>query len=186
MPPSTPLDSPLADLAPRLEALDARTRAAVAGLDPATLARRPAPDAWSIAEVFEHLCLSHAHYRDRIAAAIARSRARREPARPWRASWVGGFLVRSLDERTGTRPLPAPRVFRPLTPRDGVIDAYLATLAEVRANLRACDGLDLQPTFASPVSPLLRINLGDALAVLVTHGERHVGQVERTRRALGI
>jgi hypothetical protein len=32
---------------------------------------------------------------------------------------------------------------------------------------------------SSPVMPLLRMNLGDALTLLVVHAERHAGQIER-------
>jgi hypothetical protein len=36
----------------------------------------------------------------------------------------------------------------------------------------------------SPVAPLLRMNLGDALTVLVVHAERHAGQIERVKAAV--
>jgi hypothetical protein len=48
------------------------------------------------------------------------------------------------------------------------------------------DGHDLGVGFSSPVSPLIRLNLGDAFRVLVVHCHRHLGQVERTRRAVGM
>jgi hypothetical protein len=36
-------------------------------------------------------------------------------------------------------------------------------------------------TFRSPAVSLIRMNLGDAFAVLVVHVERHVAQIERQK-----
>ena len=43
-------------------------------------------------------------------------------------------------------------------------------------------GVGLNRTrLASPVSPLLRINLGDAFSVCLAHGRRHMDQIRRLR-----
>ena len=48
------------------------------------------------------------------------------------------------------------------------------------------DGLPLNgPKFASPVTRLVRITLGEVLSLMVSHTERHVGQALRTRDAPG-
>jgi hypothetical protein len=50
--------------------------------------------------------------------------------------------------------------------------------------MHEADGLDLRVMLTSPVMPLLRMNLGEAFEVAVVHAERHLGQIERTLKAL--
>jgi len=71
-------------------------------------------------------------------------------------------------------------------PRANVVDAFLATVERLRSAIVEADGHDLGVGFSSPVAPLIRLNLGDALRVLVVHCHRHLAQVERTRRAVGM
>jgi hypothetical protein len=33
----------------------------------------------------------------------------------------------------------------------------------------------------SPISPLIRLNLGDCFTILVVHAQRHLGQIDRLR-----
>jgi hypothetical protein len=52
--------------------------------------------------------------------------------------------------------------------------------------MREVDGHDLRVGLTSPLSPLFRMNLGDAFRILVVHSHRHLAQAERTRRAVGM
>jgi len=98
---------------------------------------------------------------------------------------VGGWLAGALVE--GSKPVPAPRLYRAgSVPREHVVDAFLAGIARTRALVLDVDGCDLRVGLASPVSPLIRLNLGDALRIIVVHGHRHLAQAERTRRAVGM
>lgn len=176
-------DPHLAALAPRLAALEARTRAAVAGLSAGQLAQAPPGGGWSVAQVFEHLCRGNEAYFVPMAAAIAAARRRGRPPRPHRPSLVGGLLVRAIAE-SNPRRLPTTRRMTPLRVRDDVVETFLGTLARLAALAREADGADLRERMWSPVAPV-PLNLGDAFAILVTHAERHLGQAERTRRAIG-
>jgi hypothetical protein len=83
--------------------------------------------------------------------------------------------------------LPAPKIFRvDGHVRDGVVDGWAAGLRKLRAQIEQAARLDLNTRLSSPVSVLIRMSLGDALAIPVVHAQRHLGQVERTRRALGL
>ena len=87
----------------------------------------------------------------------------------------------------GGKAVPSPKPWRIAgEPRPGVVDAFLATVERLRAAMLQVDGHDLGVGFASPVSPLIRLNIGDALRLLVVHSHRHLAQVERTRRAVGM
>jgi hypothetical protein len=66
------------------------------------------------------------------------------------------------------------------------VDAFLAGVGRLRGLMREVDGHDLRVGLSSPVSPLFRMNLGDAFRILVVHSHRHLAQAERTRRAVGM
>lgn len=176
-------DPHLAALAPRLAALEPRARAAVAGLDPGQMAAAPPAGGWSAEQVFEHLCRGNEAYFVPMAAAIAAARRGGRPPRRHRPSIFGGLIVRSIAEKNASR-LPTTRAMSPIAVRAGVVDAFVATLARLEALARDADGLDLCTGMWSPIAPV-PLNLGDAFAILVTHAERHLGQVERARRAIG-
>ena len=176
----------LARLLPELDRIEPRTRVAVSGLPESKFRELPPEGGWSIAQVFEHLCLANLSYLDGpLPAAIAKSRERGPSEKPWRPSLIGGWLASSLAE--GARSAPTPTIWRVHgEPRPNVVDAFLRTVERIRAGILEADGHDLGVGLASPVSPLIRMNLGDAFRVLVVHGHRHLGQVERTRRAVGM
>ena len=176
----------LAQLVPELDRIEPRTRVAVTGLPESKFRELPPEGGWSIAQTFEHLCRANLDYLDGpLDAAIEKARARGPSEKPGRASLTGGWLASALVE--GTKPLPTVKRWRVTgEPRPNVVDAFLATVERVRADMLQADGHDLGVGFSSPVAPLIRVNLGDAFRVLVVHCHRHLAQVERTRRAVGM
>ncbi len=188
MPASAPRSrDPLLDrLLPELDRIEPRTRVAVTGLPDAKFREIPPDGGWSIAQVFEHLCVANLAYLDGpLVAAFAKARERGPAARPWRPSFVGGWLVRSLAEGTGRLPAPGKFQVGPVV-RDQVVDEFLGSIVRTRSLVLEAERCDLSVGLSSPASGLMRINLGDALATIVVHAHRHLGQAERTRRAVGM
>lgn len=182
--PAAPFRDPfLAALAPRLAVLEGRTRAAVAGLSPADLARTPPAGGWSVAQVFEHLCRGNEAYFVPMASAITAARRSGRPPRQHRSSFAGGLLLGAIAE-SNPRRLPTTPKMTPLAVRAGVVEEFLGTLARIESLAREADGADMRERMWSPVAPV-PLNLGDAFAILVTHAERHLAQAERARRAIG-
>jgi len=175
----------LAQLAGELERIEPRTRVAVTGLLAAKFVEVPPDGGWSVAQVFEHLCIANRSYLDGpLPPAVREAERRGRWTGEWRPSLIGGWLTRSLVE--GARPMPAPRAYRAgPAPRANVVDEFLASVRSLAELMRRADGHDLRVGMASPVSPLVRMNLGDAFRILVVHSHRHLAQVERTRRAVG-
>ena len=173
-------------LATELDRVEPRTRVAVTGLHEAKFRELPPDGGWSVAQVFEHLRRANLCYLDGpLSAAVAKAVSRGPWDREWKPSLIGGWLTQSLVE--GTKPLPSPRLFRVSTdPRANVVDEFLATMRRTRELMQEADGHDLRIMFASPASPLFRLNLGDAFRVIVVHAHRHLAQAERTRRAVGM
>ena len=184
---ASPLRTPmLAQLLGELDRIEPRTRVAVTGLPEAKFLEVPPDGGWSVAQVFEHLCVANESYLEGpLGPAVAKAKAQGPTDRPWRPSFVGRWLTGSLVE--GGKPLPTPRRWRVgPTPREQVVDAFLAGIGRVRGLMREVDGHDLRVGLTSPVSPLFRMNLGDAFRILVVHSHRHLAQAERVRRAVGM
>lgn len=176
----------LGQLVTELDRIEPRTRVAVTGLHEAKFREVPPDGGWSVAQVFEHLCRANLSYLDGpLSGAVARSAARGASNREWKPSLIGGWLTQSLVE--GGKPLPSPRLFR-VGPevRANVVDEFLGSVRRTRELMAQADGHDLRAMFASPASPLFRLNLGDAFRVIVVHAHRHLAQAERTRRAVGM
>jgi len=184
---SAPMRSPmLAQLVPELDRIEPRTRVAVAGLPESKFFELPPDGGWSIAQTFEHLCRSNLSYLDGpLPAAIEKARARGASDKAWRPSLAGRLLANANAE--GGKAIPTVKSWAVAgEPRANVVDAFLATVERLRSAIVEADGHDLGVGFSSPVAPLIRLNLGDALRVLVVHCHRHLAQVERTRRAVGM
>jgi hypothetical protein len=161
----------------RTAGLVARARA-LGGVAPAALTRHR-NGGWSAAQILEHLVLASESYlavmRQHVETAAAVADA---AALTWRPRLGGRILVRSM---LSPRRLPAPRGFRP-TPaaRPHVIEAFIEEMRELQALLDRAAPLSWNRIrFGSPVFGLLRLNFGDGCLVLITHAERHFGQIDR-------
>ena len=167
----------------RTEALAARQRVAdlVRPLDPAQLQEHPEAQRWSVAEVLEHLCVTH---EASSAPAVVAARAARPdagaPAREWRPSFLGNLIASSLAK---PRPLKAPKLFRPgLTARNGVLEAFLSHETDFVNAMDDAGTLDwLAVRVGSPALPRWapKMNLGDGFRIHVVHVVRHTKQIER-------
>lgn len=173
------------DLAGFREALTEVRREGTAmldGLDAGQLGWRPRPEAWSIGQVAAHLRTTNEAYLPRMRQAIERGRAR-PPSRPapYRPTLMGGWLVRAMGAE---RKLPAPRAFQPTTAGGdwaAEVEGYRATLERLAELLEAAEGVSLSNRLSSPVSRIIRMNLGDAFALWLAHDRRHLGQIRRVR-----
>jgi|SRR5215213_5015541 len=161
------------------------------GLGAAQLVWRPGPGRWSVAEVVAHLNLAGRRYLDVVAHALADARARGLSDRgDWRPSLVGRVMTASLEPSARIR-VPAPRIFRAAAdapPPDGAreLATWKRLHLEMEERIREAAGLDLRRArVVSPVTRLVRMNVGDALALLLVHERRHLGQIGRTKESAG-
>jgi hypothetical protein len=177
--------SEYADLArAELGATDARLQALVSALGPRALGWKPPSGGWSIGQVLEHLVVSADADLGPMRRVMEQARAAPGADPLWRASLMGGFLARALR---APRKLPAPRRWVPSpTPRPQVLDTFRARLRDTAALLERARPLEWNRVrLASPVTRLVRLNLGDCFAVTIAHAHRHVGQIERIRNSAG-
>jgi hypothetical protein len=158
-----------------------RIRDAVSGLSPDALSRRPATGGWSIAEVLEHLIVSADSYLEAVRPLVqGRKSAASDESTMWKPSLMGGLLVRSFRS---PRKMPAPKIYRPgRSPRPRTLEEFVKRQEDVGRLIAEASTVNWRSVrMSSPVLPIVRMNLGDALGVLVTHAERHAAQIERVK-----
>jgi len=168
-----------AALRTQIEDTAARVRALAGRMDDTSLHWYPPGGGWSVGQVLEHLVVADEDYLARLRTLVARPDApRATPGAEWRPSLMGRFLANALER---PRRLPAPkRWVPPLAPRPRVLDEYLARQQELLSLLDQGAALDWRRVrTSSPISPLIRLNLGDCFTLLAVHGRRHLGQMER-------
>ena len=175
----------LDDLERRLEAFGRRTRELTSDLRAEQLLWRPAADRWGIADCFAHLLVADAPYFPRVREAIERSAPAAGGDRLYAPGLLAGWFIRSVGPE-GTLKLPAPKKFRPPPARADAPERFLADQEVLAVLLADARNVDLQGAkITSPVTSLLRLTIGEALTLLVSHQERHLGQAETVRRDPG-
>jgi hypothetical protein len=143
------------------------------------LAWSPPDGGWGVAQVLEHLALSNEQYLKEISASLdGRPRRRRSTTAEWRPSLAGRLLEHAMVSQ---RKAKAPAAWRPgPVVRPQPLDAFTRTLSELAAQLDRAGDVDLRRArIHSPVSRLIRLNLGDAFELQALHAERHLGQIRR-------
>ena len=179
---TAPNQSYIHDLLGQIDAVNREVRQITDGLTDAQMNWRPPDGGWSIGQVLEHLITSGSVYNEHLRPVIARARARHTGAArsAWRPTLMGRFLVRSLNP-TSTRKLKAPRIFAPgPVVRPDVVEEFLRCQRELAALVRQSTELDLSRVRThSPVSHLIRLNLGDCFRIVVVHAQRHLQQMRR-------
>lgn len=164
-------------------------RRIVSGLTDEQFNWRPAPDRWSIAQCLDHLNVTGYLLLPRLEEAVHRARALRWlNDQPLRYGWVGNWFVKSMQPGPNMRKVKTPTPYVPSTraaidevlPRFGRLQDHLMSIVE------EADGLDLSRIkVASPVTRLLRINVGAWFAATAAHERRHLLQAQGVKEVAG-
>lgn len=154
-----------------------RLRQAVQGMTEGELNHREG-DAWSIGQILEHLILSHEPYLKRMEAA-AENAAKGECEA--KMTFIGERIYKGAgpDFNAPVGPGLSPK----MTHHDSSVIVRYAQLTEDSIALaKRLKGVDLtQAKFRNPIIPLFKMNLVDGFAIMQTHGERHLRQIEARR-----
>lgn len=151
---------------------------------------RPAERKWSAAECMSHLVVSGEALLPPMDDAIRRGREREILGHgPFRYGRLGEWFVRRVGGDGSPPPVrfPAPGLYAP--PRRhhpvGPTLREFHDLQEALADrLQLSSGLDLaRVRVRSPVTPLLRLGLGQWFRLVAGHQRRHLGQARRALEA---
>ena len=105
----------------------------VGELDPEQLLRNPAPDAWCVAQVLEHLVLSHGGYLKAADKKLAEAPVRAEDME-YSPGMLGGLMIRTLTPTAEGKVKAAP------APKSMVPSSHIADFSEVYRALPDCRG----------------------------------------------
>ncbi len=166
----------------RIRAVEPRLRAVIAGLSPAQFAWNPPEGGWSIAQVFEHLCVTDEAQFPNWERVIRSPNAARKGDGdvPWAPRLGGKFVVAGLLSSRKTKSPPKFRIGP--TVRANASECLFGYIARVLALLEESAGLEWRRVkLGSAALALIRYNLGDTWLIEAVHLERHAGQMERVR-----
>lgn len=178
-----PVTRHLHELREELAQLETQAKHLVAGLSDEQLHWSPAPERWSVAQCLEHLVITGQLYHPVLAAAVERGKQDYQSgtSAPYRPTRIGRWLLALLS--APARRVRAPRAFAPAArPAPAVDRRFLETTSDLDRLLVSAKGVNLRAVKThSPATRLLRLNLGDAFAIQVSHIARHLRQASRVR-----
>jgi hypothetical protein len=152
---------------------------------PEEILLKPGPgNGWSVAECFAHLNSYAEFYNPRIEKAIAKAQVIFEPV-IFSHSFLGSYFIKSMNPDLSRNKFRAMKKHIPAYVDDPnkTVSAFIAHLENMLALLRFANQKSLKKCrVQTSISPLIKINAGDAIAFVITHNRRHLQQA---RRALG-
>lgn len=175
----------LDDLRTELERAKLEAERLTSVLDDTQLWQKPSDGGWSIGACLAHLNLAGEPYAEKMRAALAETKASgRRGKGPFRFGFLGGRFVHSLSAQSKGK-FKAPKAWHPEPQRD-VLERFTKLQDDLLGLVQASEGLELSRIrVTSPLSPLIRLSLFEALNLVVVHEQRHLAQAQRVRQALG-
>lgn len=182
------LNPELAEYERQVIQLKELTAALVRGLSDTQFNWHPGPGRWSIAQCLGHIVAGNEVYFPALEASMTRARDKGLVGDgPFHHGRIGNWFVRYMDAppkrrmKNPKRLTPPPE--QPLTKGLAEFNANHDRLLQLIVN---ANGLDLgRASFRSPLFKLLKLSLGQAIAVLPAHARRHLWQASQVRKDPG-
>ncbi len=152
-------------------------------LPPEQLSTSPDPGRWSAAQCMEHLNIYGHHYLPAIEKAIETGRKRgTRPANRMNSGFLGGWftgMMRPQPDGSLKSAMQSPKNAVPSEqpePR-AVLAEFIDQQEKMLALLDAATTINLNTLYVpTSLSAFIRMRLGDTLAFVIAHNERHVLQ----------
>jgi len=177
----------LSELLDRTDLINSSTRVFFR-LSDEQLNNRQSPGKWSIAEIFEHLNITHQIYINFILAKI--TKAADVNSLSYKSGWIGDWVYERIMPKSdgSVFKMKAPKTLRPacgtLDPKE-VLNRFLQqqdTLHDIIRHSSTKDIQGIKIPFA--FTKTLKLRLGDNLRFLIAHNERHLLQAQRIMEAV--
>jgi hypothetical protein len=160
----------------------------IQGIDDRQFNWRPPGGGWSMAQCFDHLNVSNRQFLPVLRQRVEHGRRDgRLHDGPYSYSFLSRWMFRSISPPV-KRKFRAPKSFRPAEAKamQAVLEEWRTSHDEIAKLLNEASGLDLAGIKApSPVTKLLRYNLGMAFWIMTAHDRRHLAQARDVRNAAG-
>lgn len=154
---------------------------------------KPNEKTWSVAQCIEHLNLTHAHYLKKLQE-VEKKAGSQEIDHAFYHSLKGRFFVRGMAPKDGgliAYKMKTAKALRPLAEREPgaivlervVFEDFMRDIAEFKRLLEVFKRVDIKKTkIPTLLGPLVKLSVGDALAFLSAHMDRHLLQAEKTAK----
>lgn len=165
----------------RLDQITQEVEQLCKGLDQAQLNWKPNPESWSVAQVMEHLVKVNSSYYPSLKSLHAGTyRLAWTSKIPLLPKFLGRMIINSVKptnpRKTRTFPVwePAQSSLPPSIYHD-----FVRHQSELKEHITSsADLLERGTLIASPANPRIVYTLEDAFEIMVTHEERHLGQMK--------
>lgn len=154
------------------------------------LAQRPTPDRWSVLDNIEHLNLYNDFYLPTFVKIIDKGEAKgSKPRLNYYSGWLGAYLTNSMKPK-GTRISNKMNTFKDKNPiltavPENVIERFLEQHRQLLQILKRAAHVDIQGLrMPTTLGKFPKIRLGDGLAFVIGHEERHLLQIKNTLEEL--
>lgn len=159
---------------------------------PEQLSQRPDPNRWSVLDILEHLNLYNDFYLPTFEKTLEKGEAKGlKPRANYSSGWLGAYLTKSMKPQ-GTNIPNKMNTFKDKNPiltavPDNTVERFFEQHQQILALLKRAAGTDIQQLrMPTTLGKFPTIRLGDGLAFLIGHEERHLLQIQNTLTELKI
>ncbi|HMP29597.1 MAG TPA: DinB family protein [Saprospiraceae bacterium] len=145
-------------------------------LDNETLQSKKEQGSWNTLECVEHLKRYGDFYLPVISDAL--HKAKDKDTNGFISGWLGDYFAKAM--LPGSNKMNTFKSKNPIGEHIeiGVIDQFLNQLYQMAQLLETAKSKDLSSIKVKTTIPLAKINVGDALRVVIYHNERHIKQIQ--------
>lgn len=150
------------------------------------LAQRPDANRWSVLDNLEHLNLYNDFYLPTFVKTIDKGESKGwKPRTNYRAGWLGTYLTNSMKPQ-GIKIPNKMNTFKDKNPilvkvPANVVERFLQQHQQLLQILKRATKTDIQKLrMPTTLGPFPKIRLGDGLAFVIGHEERHLLQIQNT------
>ena len=151
------------------------------------LRQRPQPAAWNTLECLEHLNQYGDFYLPAVEQAMAGQAG--HPVEYYQSGWLGGYFAKQMLPREKLNAMSSPKDYNPFDTNVSVaaVDRFLDQQNRLLTLLQRAAEVDIN-RIKVPISLTrwIRLRLGDTFHFYINHQRRHMAQLRRIERAIGL